>query len=315
MSARLIRSTLAVLAAIALVGCQRGERSEEAAAPEAAADTASAGGAVQVVARDFQFEIPDSIPSGWTTFRFSNEGQETHFFLLTLLPEGKTIEDYVQEVGPPFGTVMDSLRAGTMDKAAAGAYLGSHLPDWYLTSTKYMGGVGLTAPGETSQATVKLVPGTYEMECYVKAPNGQFHGMLGMIRALTVTSAESETAEPTADLEATLHNGRIEAPDSIAAGRHTIAVHYAEQPAAGLGNDLHLVRLDDQANLDDIERWMDWMEVGGLMAPAPAEFLGGVEEMPAGDTAYFTVNVPPGRYAWISERPAEQPMAKEVVAR
>jgi hypothetical protein len=48
---------------------------------------------------------------------------------------------------------------------------------------------------------------------------------------------------------------------------------------------------------------MDWSAPGGLQTPAPAEFLGGLNEMPAGSTGYFTVDLEPGEYAWISEVP------------
>jgi hypothetical protein len=35
--------------------------------------------------------------------------------------------------------------------------------------------------------------------------------------------------------------------------------------------------------------------------------------MSVGSTAYFTVDLKPGRYAWISEVPAEKRLVKEVV--
>jgi hypothetical protein len=48
---------------------------------------------------------------------------------------------------------------------------------------------------------------------------------------------------------------------------------------------------------------MDWSSPVGLEIPAPAVFLGGCEEMPAGSTGYVTVTLNPGRYAWIAEVP------------
>jgi len=48
---------------------------------------------------------------------------------------------------------------------------------------------------------------------------------------------------------------------------------------------------------------MDWTQPGGLQTPAPAVFLGGLQEMPAGSTGYLTVTLEPGRYAWIAEIP------------
>ena len=50
---------------------------------------------------------------------------------------------------------------------------------------------------------------------------------------------------------------------------------------------------------------------GGLLEPAPAVFVGGTQEMPLGHTACFTVELEPGRYAWISESTAGLRMAKE----
>ncbi|HEX6106752.1 MAG TPA: hypothetical protein VFZ26_14285, partial [Gemmatimonadales bacterium] len=246
----------------------------------------------------------------WTTFRLTNAGKEPHFFLLTRLPEGRTLEDYGREVGRAFGGAYDSLEAGTVDKAGAVRILGTLLPTWYGSASP-AGGVGMVSPGIHGQATVRLDPGTYVMECYVKSPDGRFHSELGMIHMLVVTTDSSSTAAPPADLRAAVSNGRIEAPAAVVPGAHTIALHYAEQPEAGLGNDLHLVRLADTTRPDAVTRWMDWMELDGLRTPAPTEFLGGVQEMPAGRTAYFTVDVAPGRYAWVSERPSEHPMAKE----
>jgi len=290
------------LALAALLACSGGDRAHRS--------VSASGSAVEVTAVEYAFRAPDRIPSGWTTFRLTNAGKEPHFFLLTRLPEGRTLEDYGREVGRAFGAAYDSLAARTVDKAGAIRILGRLLPAWYGSAAP-AGGVGLLSPGITGQATVRLDPGTYVMECYVKSPEGRFHSELGMIRSLVVTSDSSTTAAPHADLRAAVSNGRLEAPATVAPGQHAVALHFAEQPEAGLGNDLHLVRLADTMRPDAVTRWMDWMEIDGLRAPEPATFLGGVQEMPAGQDAYFTVAVEPGRYAWVSERPAEHPMSQE----
>jgi hypothetical protein len=62
---------------------------------------------------------------------------------------------------------------------------------------------------------------------------------------------------------------------------------------------------EDQ-DLSALEAWMDWTQPTGLITPAPAEFLGGLNEMPAGATGYFTVTLQPGEYAWIAEVPGAQ---------
>ena len=66
------------------------------------------------------------------------------------------------------------------------------------------------------------------------------------------------------------------------------------------------MRLEDDTDLAALGDWMNW--ISGLQTPAPAEFLGGTHEMPAGKTAYFSALLTPGRYALIAEVP--DPAAK-----
>jgi len=292
-----------ILAAASLTACQSGDRARSA-------DRASQAATVEVVAADFAFQAPSEIPSGWVTFRMRNEGNEHHFFLLSRLPDGKTFEDYREEITMPFDTVWHALMTGAVDKAEAGQMLGTLLPEWFA-SVPQMGGAGLVAPGRAVRTTVNLEPGTYVMECYVKTADGRFHTSLGMLRPITVTDVASGGSAPEADIEITLSNFQIAVEGEVTPGEHTVAVHFEEHPEFGLGNDVHLVRLDDGMSLDEVVPWMDWMNLNGLRAPAPATFLGGTQEMPVGHTAYFTVELEPGRYAWISESTAALGMVKE----
>jgi hypothetical protein len=284
-----------VLAAVGLAACQPADRGQ----PHV----------VEVIARDYAFDAPAEIPSGWTTFRMKNEGKEHHFLLLNRLPDGKTFEEYVAEVGLPFDSVWHELKRGAIDKEEAGAMLGRLLPAWYA-SVEQMGGPGLVAAGGVAQTSVKLEPGTYVIECYVKTAEGEFHSALGMARPLTVTSDASGASAPEAGLRITLSNDEMAVQGDVTAGEQTVAVHFEEHPEFGLGNDVHLVRLEDGTDMAELVRWMDWMNVDGLRAPSPAEFLGGAQEMPVGHTSYFTVELTPGRYAWISEPTADAGMVK-----
>ncbi len=62
---------------------------------------------------------------------------------------------------------------------------------------------------------------------------------------------------------------------------------------------------------EDLLPWMDFLNVEGLQNPAPAVFFGGMQERPEGQTAYFTVELESGRYAWISEAPDVRHMVQE----
>lgn len=295
----------------ALVACQPADRERtDGEGAEPAEEATSESYVVEYAARDYAFVGPTELSSGWVTIRMANEGLEHHFVFLTLLPEGKTIQDYAADVGVPFDTVWKQLQSGAIDKAGAGAMLGELLPEWYASAAS-MGGPGLVTPGGVGQATMRLAPGNYVMECYVKTADGEFHVALGMALALTVTEENSGASPPGSDLEITLLNDMIDVEGTPAAGRQTIAVHFDEHPEFGLGNDVHVVRLEDGADLDEVVEWMDWMNVDGLREPAPAAFIGGIHEMPAGYTAFFTVDLEPGRHAWIAESGAARGMVAE----
>lgn len=271
-------------------------------------DTSTNYNVVEVIARDFNFEVVDEIQSGWTTFQFENFGHTEHFFLLNLLPDTISFETYHNEVTRPFDIVFDSLKAGK-SKAEAIGMLIEMIPGWYFTSVKQMGGTGIIGVGKTTQVTLKLAPGTYVMECYIKE-QGVFHTALGMIRPITVREEVSDLEPPKADMVITLTNYKIETKGEVRTGKNTIAVHFKEHPEVGLGNDVHLIRMNDKTDIDDVIFWLDWMNIKGLESPAPVEFLGGTQEMPIGYTSYFIVDLDPGNYAWISESSAAKGMFK-----
>lgn len=303
-----------VLLGAVLGGCEPADRYEADAPDVRPTSSSSDPYVVEVTARDYVFQAPAEIPSGWTTFRLVNEGAETHFMLIYSLPEGKTYEDVKREVAAPFDQALAALHDGSADRQAAGEILLDNFPDWSAGIT-YLGGPGFVSPGRTAEATVHLEPGTYVIECYVKMPDGRtFHSSHGMAQQLDVTAEPNGAPEPEADLRMSVSSNGLSAPDELAPGRHTIRLDFEDQTPHEnfLGHDVHLVQVEDDTDLDEVARWMDWMEVEGLRGAGPAEFLGGSHDMPAGETAYFTIDVEPGRYAWIAEvtNPAEKGLLK-----
>lgn len=313
---RLHRAFTTLFAIAGLAACQSVPADQERDPVPETTETAPADAyVVDVVAEDYAFEAPDEILSGWTTFRLKNEGDETHFLYLSRLPEDRTYDDYVAEVGKPFNEVWVALRSGEIDKAEAGARLGEVIPAWYWTGVETMGGPGLVAAGGVSRATVKLEPGSYVLECFMKSPEGEFHWVEGMIRPLEVAAESSNAVEPTADIRMTLTTEGFAIRDEVRPGTNTVAVHFAEQPEEGFGNDVHVVRLEEGMNAEDLVPWMDAFNVRGLQTPAPATFVGGTHERPEGRTIYFTVELEPGRYAWISEAPDVRGLFQEFTVR
>jgi hypothetical protein len=308
-------ASLLALPSIAACGgndsAQSGEMETQSDAGRTPAAATVSPPVVEVAARDFSFEAPAEIASGWTTLRFRNLGAQEHFMSLSRLPDGKTLDDYITEVAAgAFGGAMEPYYSGEVELASALETLVGLIPAWFGDMV-FSGGPGLLAPGLAEDVTVNLEPGNYVLECYVKTPDGMFHSALGMIAGLTVTTAETGAEEPTADFDVTLANYVIEAPDQVAAGPHTVRVRVIQDPEGMLKHDVHLLRVTEATDLATVIPWMSWID--GFMAPAPAKFVGGMEQLEAGHAGYLRADLEPGSYAWISEAYADRGMVKEFV--
>jgi len=306
---------IAVVAFLTLaLACGPGGEDRSSEQPDSGTPASTAGGpfVAEYLARDYAFVGPAELPSGWVTLRLKNEGMEPHFVYLTHLPEGITIEDYATDLGAVFDEAWGQRLAGAVDRDGMLAILGENIPAWYASAV-VMGGPGLLSPGRTEQATIRLTPGNYVMECYVKNAEGQFHVSLGMAIPITVTEEDSGASPPEADMTITLLNDGYEIEGTPVAGKQTVAVHFSEQPEAGPGNDVHVIRLNGDMDLYTVVEWMDWMNLEGLETPAPGTFVGGVQDMPAGSTAYFTMDLEPGRYAFVGEPGAAWGLVHEFV--
>jgi hypothetical protein len=181
------------------------------------------------------------------------------------------------------------------------------LPEWY-NKIESFGGSAMISPGHTSETSIKLEPGYYILECYVKTSEGVFHSTMGMTKALVVSDQESGNAALKADIAIDISSTEgIEFNNDISSGTHTFSVFFKDQIVYEnfVGHDVNLVKLDEKADLKALEQWMNWADPKGLIEPAPdgITFLGGVNDMAAGNKGYFTVNLEPGKYALVSEVP------------
>jgi hypothetical protein len=262
----------------------------------------------------FEFSTHE-FASGWTTFEFVNGTEHTHFVYLARLPdsaieaagERELLGFYVEQVTEPFQGIMDSL-LGREPRHR------TELPAWY-GDVLPRGGPGLTSSGERATSTMYLEAGEYIAECYVKNDEGEFHSYLGMIDHLTVTDERSALSRPESTLEVSVSTTGIEAQRRVPHGRHTVEVRFEDQRVYDhfLGHDVHLIRLDEGTDVEDVNGWMNWMTDGGLASgeSEPGTFVGGVETvlypaLLAGATckrAYMEVDLTPGHYAWVAEVP------------
>lgn len=114
-----------------------------------------------VVAVEYEFEISGSFEPGPAEITLENEGEEQHELALSLLDEGRTIQD-----------VEDVIAEGVPDEP----------PPWITTVDGTF-----AEPGQASEPLeVTLEPGTYLLACFVTNRDGVPHAALGMLSTIEV---------------------------------------------------------------------------------------------------------------------------------
>ena len=261
-------------------------------------------GIIEIVTNVMDFQTVDTVAAGWNTFKYINKSTEPHFVLFDDYPEGKGEEDAKKVVAPVFEKGMQLIMEGEMEEAMAAF---GELPEWF-GEIVFVGGSGLISGGEENTFTLNLKPGNHVIECYVKMENGMFHTSMGMAKELWVTDEDSRNKPPEATINMSISSTEgINYEGEITKGWQTFSILYNDQIVHEnfVGHDVNLVKLEDNANLEELEAWMNWSNPTGLMSPVPegVTFLGGTNDSPAGSTQYFTANLEPGNYAFIAEVP------------
>ena len=303
-----IHNTLVIVCFMAsvLVAVSACDRAEDKA--RQTPETAEATNTLELDATGMRFTGTDTISSGWATIRLNNKDNMLHFAMVVRLPEGVSATMYSDDLGAKFQQGYNLMLEGRNDKA--GEVFGS-LPDW-ISGLSYHGGPGFISGNMSAESTQYLEPGNYVVECYIKS-NQIFHsyspvpGMLTMMFPLTVTDTAAGMAEPEANATLTIsETGMRLSEGTLKAGENSIRVRFGSQTRypSFVGQDVHVLRVDSDTDIQAALNWMDWQKPEGLLVPSPVTFIGGINDvMPAGSTAYFTVDLSPGRYAFISEAP------------
>lgn len=226
---------------------------------------------LEVVATDFAFEAPASVPAGWTTIRMVNRGMEPHHVSLVRLDEGPTLED--------FFAAMES---------------DDPTPSWAVGA----GGPNGVGPNQRSEATLHLTPGRYALICFIPSPDGVPHVMKGMSTLLEVTGSDDGSGPsgaedaPEAHVRMRLVDFAVALDRPVRAGTHTF--HVTADARSSEPHEIVLARLAPGAEADDLVEWLS-----GHAGPPPAVFLGGMSALSPGESGYFTADLEPGRYVWV----------------
>ena len=161
-SSRIRLAALAAGGAWALPKLLGGAGTARAQATPTAADPLDALPLVDIIATDFDFEMPTELSAGWTRLHLRNWGAEDHHAQLLRLHDDVT-----------FGQLVATFQE--QGEAA-------------LALVDLAGGPGTVHSGSTSEAVVLLEPGEDAVACFIDGPADELHITMGMLTPLTVIS-------------------------------------------------------------------------------------------------------------------------------
>jgi len=236
--------------------------------------TVYAGGAlaagpnvVNVVAKEYQYEMPDNLPAGPTLFHLTDDGIQLHHMTIMKFEQGKTLADFgALPPGPP--------------------------PAWAVL----MGGPNTPMPkGGQDEDVVDLPPGNYAVMCVIPGPDGKPHVAQGMIKGFTVTPSSEKRTMPATDLTLTLSNYKFAFSKPLTAGKHAIrVVNHGDQP-----HEAVMFRLQPGKKGEDIANWLK----AGMQGPPPGAPVTGISAEAPNHENILLLDVKPGNYALLCFMP------------
>lgn len=228
---------------------------------------------VEIVTKDFSFEMPAEIPGGMTQFTIHNQGAFTHHVIFLRLGDGVTQADIDAAMEEP-------------------EYVG------LLSLGEVYGGPN-AAPADGGEATaiLDLPAGNYQVLCIVSSPEVSPHYQHGMIAPLTVTTAPAALPAPAADLTITLENFTfVGLPGEVPAGQQVWEI-------TNTGPEIHelvVFRLPPGGTFEMAAAALGIAPEGTPAAtppPGPPFFdVGGVTLMSPGVTNWAVLDLEPGDY-------------------
>lgn len=226
---------------------------------------------VNVVATEYGYQMPDTLPAGPTLFHLTDAGNELHHMTIVRFEQGKTLADFTSlPPGPP--------------------------PAWAV----FVGGPNTPAPhGGQNEDVIDLTPGNYAVICVIPGPDGKPHMLNGMVKGLTVApSSVMDAPMPTTDLTLTLSNYTFAFSGPVSAGVHMIRiVNSGTQP-----HEAVMFRLQPGKTGADIANWVG----SGMQGPPPAVPVTGISAEAPGKDNVLPVNLSAGNYALLCFMPDAQ---------
>jgi hypothetical protein len=236
------------------------------------AGTATSGSTaptVQLTARDFAYDINDSIVGGLVKLEMRNTGQEPHHAQFGRLNDGVTQQQFTAALMNP-------------DPGAA------------LGMISLAGGPGIVQPGQSQVVYDDLRPGKYTLLCFVEGSDGVPHAAKGMIDFIDVTAPTgTASTPPTAQLQMSVADFSFTGGDTIPASRTTVEVtNNGPQP-----HEVAILKLDSGVTVEQLRAM--FAATTPPAGPPPFEESGGLQAIGRGQKGWMELNLAAGNYAYI----------------
>lgn len=278
---QLLRTLLHMSLGAVVVGgiaCSSSTNTSNSPTPNAAASATNAPASatsptVNVTAREYAYDAPESIAAGFTHIHMQNTGKEDHQAQLLKLNAGVTLAQF-----------QAALQKG---------------PDAALPLSTAEGGPNAEKAGQAADSWQDLQPGQYVFICFVPAADGLPHLAKGMVKPVQVTAASpAPTAQlPPAQNTVTAREFLFDGPTTLPAGPTTINFKNAgTQP-----HELSMVKLNAGVTPDQLKAALG--STAPPSGPPPFSSEGGMGGISPGETGQTTVNLTPGTYAFVCNIP------------
>jgi hypothetical protein len=213
------------------------------------------GRVIDVNARDYFFEAPDTLDAGVVTFRLWQRGDDFHNLEIVRIDSGHTLNDWHR------------------------AAVAHELPEW----ASNRGGPGFAQPRGSSNATLVLEPGTYLLTCSVgsaRTVDSLYHVWRGMVRPLHVRARRQPGSLPRPDIMARITDSGVEFSGAMRAGPRVLRVENA-------GTVVHEFNVSRVLPGHTAAEAIAWRRRMGT--PAPDTLVGGLADMAPGLTLFTTI--------------------------
>ena len=126
---------------------------------------------------NMDFVVPESFTAGPQIWEVTNTGSQPHHVILSRVPDGTT-EEQVIELAGSFGAPPASPEAAASPVVQPATLSFEDVQDVFYS--------GILSEGMYNLYDIDLEPGTYAMLCFLPAPDGTPHVLMGMVEIITV---------------------------------------------------------------------------------------------------------------------------------